>query len=425
MQICRKWHLDTLFSKSTGRILGVSKRQNTSPNVSKRTIETSREHKKTLRLQGHTWWTHKGSNLGPLPCEGNALPLSYASGIFVHNQGPAQRRPIGRYASFVAAIYEVRGGGVKLSIGSVSGGFPAWARTAFESRISRLGDDAPLARLLLAGAGGVGLQRPDAFSKRPAALRHAARGRAIGAGAVDGLCRLGRYGGIHGGQHGFDRRIRAFELHREFRHLGGDVVDAFAQQRVFHALGRPGAFGLLLDRVDVALQLGALVAGEAKLLLDRRLLLLQSFDRGHLAAVQRRDFGAQFPGRAFGHLAGLAQLVVFEVALGEQLALGGKALLKIVDAVAEQLGFLDLQDELAVEIGDALAEIFDAAARLDELARRLLGVGAFLLEPRPRGGEFLFGVADAVLQIVDLGAVGSSRVDLQACKLEYSIVSPK
>ena len=25
------------------------------------------------------WWTHKGSNLGPLPCEGNALPLSYAS----------------------------------------------------------------------------------------------------------------------------------------------------------------------------------------------------------------------------------------------------------------------------------------------------------------------------------------------------------
>ena len=33
---------------------------------------------------GFSWWTHKGSNLGPLPCEGNALPLSYASGIFVH-----------------------------------------------------------------------------------------------------------------------------------------------------------------------------------------------------------------------------------------------------------------------------------------------------------------------------------------------------
>src|ERR1700722_18926253 len=25
------------------------------------------------------WWTHKGSNLGPLPCEGNALPLGRLS----------------------------------------------------------------------------------------------------------------------------------------------------------------------------------------------------------------------------------------------------------------------------------------------------------------------------------------------------------
>jgi hypothetical protein len=36
------------------------------------------------------WWTHKGSNLGPLPCEGNALPLSYASGIFVHRPTACQ-----------------------------------------------------------------------------------------------------------------------------------------------------------------------------------------------------------------------------------------------------------------------------------------------------------------------------------------------
>jgi hypothetical protein len=41
------------------------------------------------------WWTHKGSNLGPLPCEGNALPLSYASG-----NGENQGRE--------SAIYEVR-----------------------------------------------------------------------------------------------------------------------------------------------------------------------------------------------------------------------------------------------------------------------------------------------------------------------------
>src|ERR1700712_5082150 len=39
-------------------------------------------------FQRDAWWTHKGSNLGPLPCEGNALPLSYASGIVVQFQGP-------------------------------------------------------------------------------------------------------------------------------------------------------------------------------------------------------------------------------------------------------------------------------------------------------------------------------------------------
>ena len=32
---------------------------------------------------GEAWWAHKGSNLGPLPCEGNALPLSYAPGTIM------------------------------------------------------------------------------------------------------------------------------------------------------------------------------------------------------------------------------------------------------------------------------------------------------------------------------------------------------
>ncbi len=34
---------------------------------------------RTRKFRGQ-WWAHKGSNLGPLPCEGNALPLSYAPG---------------------------------------------------------------------------------------------------------------------------------------------------------------------------------------------------------------------------------------------------------------------------------------------------------------------------------------------------------
>src|SRR5262245_11088272 len=45
------------------------------------------ENAETKEKQRVYWWTHKGSNLGPLPCEGNALPLSYASGICQQNQG--------------------------------------------------------------------------------------------------------------------------------------------------------------------------------------------------------------------------------------------------------------------------------------------------------------------------------------------------
>jgi hypothetical protein len=104
------------------------------------------------------WWTHKGSNLGPLPCEGNALPLSYASGIFVQNLGPVNRLRSQVHA-VRRAIYEVRGTGVKL---------PAANRA-----------NQPLARL--AGAGGVGLQRPDAVGQRAAALGGPGiAGRAIG-----------------------------------------------------------------------------------------------------------------------------------------------------------------------------------------------------------------------------------------------------
>jgi hypothetical protein len=51
-----------------------------------REVRTFRRNGKDLERDG--WWAHKGSNLGPLPCEGNALPLSYAPGILVYNQRP-------------------------------------------------------------------------------------------------------------------------------------------------------------------------------------------------------------------------------------------------------------------------------------------------------------------------------------------------
>src|ERR1700722_11290655 len=107
------------------------------------------------------WWAHKGSNLGPLPCEGNALPLSYAPGIVLQNQRPENRR----LTPSEPAIYEVRGRGVK-----------------------------PIpSRPLLAGAGGVGLQRPDAFGERAAAFgSRAGGGGAIAGGVVGGFCHLRR-----------------------------------------------------------------------------------------------------------------------------------------------------------------------------------------------------------------------------------------
>ena len=63
----------------------------------------------------------------------------------------------------------------------------------------------------------------------------------------------------------------------------------------------------------------------------------------------------------------------------KQLALRRQPPLQIVDAGAEHLGFLDLRDQLPVEIGDALAQIFDLAAGLAELARGGLGFGLLLV----------------------------------------------
>src|ERR1700683_1437041 len=82
-------------------------------------------------------------------------------------------------------------------------------------------------RPLLAGAGGVGLQRPDTFGECAAAFGSRGGG-AIAGGVVGGFCHLRRNRRVGGGQHGLDRRIRPFELHREFCHLGGAIVGALA-----------------------------------------------------------------------------------------------------------------------------------------------------------------------------------------------------
>src|SRR3979490_371955 len=91
------------------------------------------------------WWTHKGSNLGPLPCEGNALPLSYASGISgarsEAEMAPNMPRQSPRFTKCRPIVSSDQSG-------------------------TRPRESRPL----LAGAGGVRLQRPDAFGERAAAL---------------------------------------------------------------------------------------------------------------------------------------------------------------------------------------------------------------------------------------------------------------
>jgi hypothetical protein len=54
---------------------------------------------------------------------------------------------------------------------------------------------------------------------------------------------------------------------------------------------------------------------------------------------------------------------------------------QIVDAVAEHFGFLDLEDQLAVEIGERAGSDSRRGCALRQFARRVLGFGALLGEP--------------------------------------------
>ena len=61
----------------------------------------------------------------------------------------------------------------------------------------------------------------------------------------------------------------------------------------------------------------------------------------------------------------------------------------------------------------------EVAGRVGDLGGQWVGTGhTFLLDEAKRLGVDTY-------QQYENGKVGSSRVDLQACKLEYSIVSPK
>ena len=165
-------------------------------------------------------------------------------------------------------------------------------------------------------------------------------------------------------------------MNRELGDLGGDLVDALAQQRVFGALGGPGRLGLLLDRHQIALQLAALVAGRFQLLLGAALV-----------GAQLLDFRV-----GDRHLAALA---------GDRRAQLGVFRLELFDPAGQRFRLLDLGAELAVKIGNPVVEVGALLASLGQFAAGEVGGTTLLLQPLLGGGEFLLGVLHLGFQRID------------------------
>jgi len=183
----------------------------------------------------------------------------------------------------------------------------------------------------LAGAGGVVLQRPDALAKVPPPheRRHCRlrRWRVVPAcagitGSAASMASIGEFG------------PSAASLLCDF---GGDIIDAFAQQCIFHALP-PGCRHELSAACcwiacDVALQLGAFVAGNAKLFLDRRFSVRTFFRAPAICRRSCRRFRRAIPWRCVRGFARLAQLLFSKSRSANSFALGSETRFQIVDAV--------------------------------------------------------------------------------------------
>ena len=143
-------------------------------------------------------------------------------------------------------------------------------------------------------ARGVALQRADAVGEVATG-----RDRLAQADLVIGGYRAHAGAVAHrfGGEDRVDRRIRPFQRRRQPRHFGGDVVDALAQQRVLHPLGRPGFLGLALDVAEFARQPVAFIDGAVEFGLELGLFRLQRLGRRTGAVVELGDGHAQV---AFG-----------------------------------------------------------------------------------------------------------------------------
>ncbi len=199
----------------------------------------------------------------------------------------------------------------------------------------------------------------------------------------------GRSVGFFVGEDRFDRRARPLQGERKTRDFGGDVVDAFAQQRILRPLGGPGRLGSLPQRGGLAPEPGGFLARRVALLLEPRLFRLQGVQPVELAG---------FPGVG--------------AALRQDPALLGQPLLQFLDALAEHFGFRGLRNQLAFQLSDTGAE----ARRLGALLGKFLcgGLGRFaggfharagLLEAFRRDLELRLVLLDLRLQRGDLEAL--------------------
>src|SRR5262249_52119832 len=156
-------------------------------------------------------------------------------------------------------------------------------------------------------------------------------------------------------------------------------------------LRRPRGLRFALHRGKLPLQLGAVLAGALELRLDQGLLGPQRLERIAVPAIGDGELLAQVRldlARGFGIA---PMLVALLLALHQFAALVGKAHLESGKPPAEDLGLRDLAGQLALQLGDALAELLYLAAFLGELAR-----GGVRIEPL--AGEEMLGIADVLLQ---------------------------
>ncbi len=197
-----------------------------------------------------------------------------------------------------------------------------------------------------------------------------------------------------------------FQHDRHLRDLGGDIVDAFAQQRILHALGGPGCFRLALHRRRSrsasacarfararALSRAAISrtagwrslpcgSGSPCAILPRRSVSVLA----RRIRARRADGRIRLRARRAAGSVRRCRVSMLLRALGERLRL------RVICA-----------GKLLLELADALAEIFHAAALVRQFRWSRPPRPGAAVEPVVGVLDLAFVIADAATQRFDLG----------------------